>query len=194
MIIGDGSTTLGLNTNYYVPPTTLEVRESNGGMELTNTFRTDLPWEWRVPVGSPANFQLLYGNSVRTYFSYVNGSLHPVSDARIKTNIRPLPDVLDKLMQLQPVTYMMKDAVPGQGRSMGFLAQNVQLYFPQLVSAGMNNTPDLLGLNYAGFSVLAVKGIQEEQNKTDAMAKDLSDIEKRLQLIEQKLGASNSKQ
>ncbi|MES2648902.1 MAG: tail fiber domain-containing protein [Bacteroidota bacterium] len=187
VIFGDGSATLGLNTNGYVPPITLEVRQSNGGMELTNTFRTDLPWEWRVANGGPANFYLYYGNSVRTYFSYIDGSLHPVSDARLKTNISTLPSLLDKLMQLKPVTYKMKDAVQGQGRSMGFLAQNVQLLFPQLVSSGMNNSADLLGLDYSGFHVIAVKGIQEEQVQINELDKDLAEINKRLYLIEQKI-------
>lgn len=188
VIIGDGSTRVGINTNYYVPTgITLEVRQSNGGMELTNTYRTDLPWEWRVAAGSTPNFYLYYAGSVRTYFSYVNGSLHPVSDARIKTNIRPLPPLLHKLMQLQPVTYMMKDAVKGQGRSMGFLAQNVQSLFPLLVSDGMNDTPGLLGLNYACFNVLAVKGIQEEEVQINQLENELADMDKRLQAIEKKI-------
>jgi hypothetical protein len=140
-----------------------------------------------VASGSPANFYLYYTNSVRTYFSYNDGSLHPVSDARIKTNIEVLPPLLDKLMQLEPVTYMMKDAVQGQGRSMGFLAQNVQTLFPALVSEGMNDTPGLLGLNYGGFGVLAVKGIQEEQKQIDGLDKDLAEIDKRIQAIEKKL-------
>jgi len=188
VIFGLGSTTVGINTNGYIPPTTLEVRQSNGGMELTNTFRTDLPWEWRVTTGGSANFQILLANSVRTYFSYVDGSLHPISDARVKTNIQPLDPVLDKIMQLQPVTYMMKDAVPGQRRSTGLLAQNVQRYFPTLVSTGMNDTPDLLGVNYGGFNVIAIKGIQEEQAQIDGLEKGLNDIESRLQAIEKKLG------
>ena len=190
VIFGDGSATLGLNTNYYVPPTTLEVRQSNGGMELTNTYRTDLPWEWRVASGGPANFYLYYAGSVRTYFSYTNGALHPISDARVKTNIEALPPLLDKIMQLKPVTYMMKDAVKGQGRSMGFIAQNVQPLFPQLISTGMQNTPDLLGLNYSGFQVIAVKGIQEEEAQINQLSNELTDMDKRMQAIEQKLSTT----
>ena len=90
VVFGNGSATLGINTNYYIPPTTLEVRQSNGGMELSLASRTDLPMEWRVGSGNPAHFYLYYTNSIRTYFSHVNGSLNPVSDARIKTNVQGL--------------------------------------------------------------------------------------------------------
>jgi hypothetical protein len=185
VVFGNGTCTVGINTNGYVPPTTLEVRQSNGGMELSNASYTNLPMEWRVASGSNANFYLYYANSVRTYFSYSDGSLHPISDARIKTNILPLPAVLDNIMQLQPVSYMMKDAAEGHGRSMGFLAQNVQKLFPLLVATSMNDS-DLLGLNYAGFNVIAVKGIQEEQLQINTLDKDLADIERRLKVVEQK--------
>lgn len=185
VIFGNGSISVGINTNGYVPPTTLEVRQSNGGMELSNASYPNLPMEWRVELGSNPNFSLYYTNSLRTYFSPVSGSLNPVSDARLKTNVQPLPAILDKIMLLRPVTYKMKDAPAGQGRMIGFLAQNVQKLFPLLVSEQMFGT-DMLGLNYAGFHVLAIKGIQEEQLKIEALEKGLSDIERRLQAIEQK--------
>lgn len=186
VIFGNGTASVGINTNGYVPPTTLEVRQSNGGMELSNASYPNLPMEWRVETGSNPNFSLYYANSLRTYFSPVNGSLNPVSDARLKTNVEPLPDILDKIMLLRPVTYKMKDAIYGQGRMIGFLAQDVQKLFPVLVATQMSGT-DLLGLNYSGFHVLAIKGIQEEQKKIVSIDKGLEDIERRLNTIEQKL-------
>ncbi|MEO7309818.1 MAG: tail fiber domain-containing protein [Chitinophagaceae bacterium] len=187
VIFGNGSATVGVNTNYYVPPTTLEVRQSNGGIELVHNTYTTLPWEWRVASGSPANFYAYYAGGVRTYFSYTDGSLHPISDARVKTNIESLAPVMDRIMQLRPVTYMMKDAVTGQPRSMGFIAQEVALLFPTLTSPGMAGNPDLLGLNYTGFGVLAVKGVQEEQHQIEGLSATVGDMEKRLQAIEKKL-------
>jgi Tfp pilus assembly protein PilN len=113
--------------------------------------------------------------------------MHAVSDARIKTNVKALSSLLDQLMQLRPVTYMMKDAVEGQGRSIGFLAQQVQSLFPLLVANHMDDQNDLLGLNYYGFNVLAIKGIQEEQVQLDDLEKDLIDFDQRMKKIEQQL-------
>jgi len=191
VVLGGGAATVGVNTDYYVPPTTLEVRQSTGGMELSNSSYPNLAWEWRVANGSPANYYAYYGGAVRTYFSYVDGSLHPISDARLKTNIENLAPVLEGLMQLQPVTYMMKDAVKGQQRSIGFIAQEVQKIFPLLVSHNMPGPDELMGLNYAGFGVIAVKGIQEEQAQIDNLDKQLSEIDKRLRILEQKLANQN---
>jgi hypothetical protein len=41
----------------------------------------------------------------------------------------------------------------------GFIAQDVEKQFPQLV----NQMDGYLGVNYSGFSVLAIKAIQEQQ-------------------------------
>jgi len=187
VVLGGGGATVGVNTDYYVPPTTLEIRQYTGGMELSNSGYPNLAWEWRVANGSPANYYAYYGGAVRTYFSYVDGSLHPISDARLKTNIEGLAPVLDGVMQLQPVTYMMKDAAKGQQRSIGFIAQEIQKIFPLLVSHNMPGPNEMMGLNYAGFAVIAIKGIQEEQVQIDNLDKQLSDIDKRLRILEQKL-------
>jgi Chaperone of endosialidase len=186
VIFGNGAATVGLNTNYYIPPTTLEVRQSNGGMELTNASNTGLPWEWRVATGSSPTFNLYYAGVLKNYFSPTTGAL-AVSDERVKTNIQNLAPVMDRIMQLEPVTYMMKDAVEGQRRSMGFIAQQVAPLFPQLVSHSMPGSIELMGLNYTGFNVIAIKGIQEEQVKIEQLDAEISAVEKRMMAIEKKL-------
>jgi hypothetical protein len=190
VIFGNTGITLGLNTNNYVPPTTLEVRQSNGGIELSNSSYTDRPWELRVVSGATTTFNLYYQGILKNYFRPNDGSLQ-VSDERVKTNIEDLQPVMERIMQLNPVTYMMKDAIKGQRRNMGFLAQNVEALFPQIISHHMPGDNDLLGLNYSGFGVIAIKGIQEEQVQIARLETDLSDAEKRLLAIEQKLGNVN---
>jgi hypothetical protein len=50
---------------------------------------------------------------------------------------------------------------------------------------------DLLGLDYSGFGVIAIKGIQEEQVQIETVEAGIGDVEKRLQAIEQKLANTN---
>jgi hypothetical protein len=181
-----------LNTNYYIPPTTLEVRQSNGGIELTNSSFTGSPWEWRVVTSGSTTFNLYYQGVLKNYFLPSTGAL-AVSDRRVKTNIQDLAPVMDRVMKLEAVTYMMKDATEGQGRSMGFIAQNVAPLFPDLIGHGMPGPDDLLGLDYSGFGVIAIKGIQEEQGRIEMLETGLTDIERRLERIEKKLTqAANS--
>jgi hypothetical protein len=190
VIFGTGGTRIGFNTAYYEPPDyTLEIRQSNGGMELSNASYLNNAWEWRVAAGAPAHFYLYYSGAAKTYFSHVTGGLVLVSDGRLKTNIEPLPPVMDKLMQLEPVTYEMKNDNPGAVRSLGFIAQNVLPLFPQLVSTNMPGYENMLGLDYNGFGVLAIKGVQEEQQQIWQIKQKTDDAATRLKAIEQKLEA-----
>ncbi|MFK3912050.1 tail fiber domain-containing protein [Enterobacter cancerogenus] len=52
------------------------------------------------------------------------------SDIRIKDNVIPVPDPLDKMRELRGCTWTRKD---GLGPGMGFIAQDVQAIFPDAV-------------------------------------------------------------
>jgi hypothetical protein len=155
-------------------------------MELTNSSYTGLPWEWRVVTSGSTTFNLYYQGILKNYFLPSTGAL-AVSDERVKAKIENLAPVMDRIMQLEAVTYMMKDRAKGQQRSMGFIAQNVAPHFSSLVSHGMPGDDDLMGLNYSGFGVIAVKGIQEEQSQIVKLEAAMGDIESRVQAIEEKL-------
>ncbi len=95
------------------------------------------------------------------------GTLTQNSDQRLKTNITSLPSSygLDSILKLNPVTYIWKDTNRGTSTQIGFLAQQVQSFFPELVtrsSATTTDTPDgTLGLNYIDLIAPAIKAIQD---------------------------------
>ena len=110
------------------------------------------------------------------------------SDQRLKTNITPLSadNGLSAILKLNPVTFNWKDA--GQnalvGPQTGFIAQEVQQVFPQLVSESGTTTikvadgttqviPQTLGLNYAGLVTPLVKAVQEIANLSDTFKQAL---------------------
>lgn len=77
-------------------------------------------------------------------------------------------------MRLRPVTYHWKDAAidAGRGEQLGFIAQEVEPLFPDLVTKGASTTitlvdgtketiPDPKALDYSGFVVPLVKAVQE---------------------------------
>lgn len=79
------------------------------------------------------------------------------SDEQLKTNITDLDNVLGVLSQVRTVTYDW-ESKPGQGRHIGFLAQNLQQSFPELVSVGPRG---YLQVSYAGITPVLVQGINE---------------------------------
>ena len=95
----------------------------------------------------------------------LSGTLTQSSDARLKTNIQSLDasTSLAAINSLTPVAYDWLDPNKGGTRQYGFIAQQVQHVFPNLVSTTSATalTPDgTLGLNYLGLIAPIVEAIQ----------------------------------
>jgi hypothetical protein len=95
----------------------------------------------------------------------LSGTLTQSSDQRLKTNIQSLDasDTLALIDQLNPVTFNWIDPNQANGTQVGFIAQQVQAIFPELVSTTSATalTPGgTLGLNYIDLIAPAVSAIQ----------------------------------
>jgi len=96
----------------------------------------------------------------------LSGTLTQSSDQRLKTNITSLDasSTLSLIDQLDPVTFNWIDPNQGNGTQVGFIAQQVQQLFPELVSTTSPTalTPNgTLGLNYIGLISPIVSALQE---------------------------------
>ena len=102
-----------------------------------------------------------------------------VSDARLKRNVQPFPPVLDKLIQLQPVSFDWKtDQYPerhfGKGRSHGLIAQDVEQVFPELVS---EDEQGFKRVNYSELPHLMLQAIRELKADNDRLQKQATSHE-----------------
>ena len=82
------------------------------------------------------------------------------SDLRLKTNIESVQYGLNEILQLNAVTYDLKEDKINQGKQYGFIAQEVQKVMPDLVNP-LQFKEDLLGLNKEAIYTILVKAIQE---------------------------------
>lgn len=143
---------------------------------------------WGLGVTS-GNLTLKRNESYKGEFSATDGTYSSASDARLKTAVSSLVPVLPKLLQLRPVNFEMCNDNPSHQKSIGFIAQDVKRLFPELVtvisdtSHGYKNISDLHTLNYSGFSVLAIKAIQEQQAMIEALRKELDDLKEAIKEI-----------
>ncbi len=113
-------------------------------------------------LASSPRFSLTTGGALT-----IAGALTQNSDERLKTNIQAFSgtsSALTLLEELNPVTYNWLDPRQGSSTQYGFIAQEVQKIFPDLViNTGYvsSTTPDgALALNYIGLITPIVKGIQ----------------------------------
>ena len=86
-------------------------------------------------------------------------SYNTSSDYRLKENIQPLANGLERLQQLNPVQFDWKES--GE-TSEGFIAHEVQEIFSDAVS-GEKDGEDMQGMDYGRITPLLVKAIQEQQ-------------------------------
>lgn len=104
------------------------------------------------------------------------------SDRRLKKNIVNIPSQLSNIMKLRPVEFDYKD---GSGHQMGFIAQEMQEVYPDVVSPIDTDKGEYLGI--AGWSkteARLVSAIQELKHENDKLWDYLRKLEKRINEIE----------
>jgi len=88
------------------------------------------------------------------------------SDINLKNNIQRIENPIDKVLQLDGVTFNWKS---NQRPSVGVIAQQVEKVLPQLVSGEYSKT-----VNYNGLIGLLIEAIKEQQKEIEVLKKYLN--------------------
>jgi hypothetical protein len=167
---------IGIGTN--LPSADLHITQgSGGGLMLENGADGN---KWRIYSASGDNNLTFYNNSNTEIADIddVTGTFSAISDARLKKDVQPLNNILPVLMQLVPASYHFNWQDSSEEKQVGMLAQEAHKLFPQLVS--YDKEKDLYKINYAGFSTIAIRAIQEQQSEIEILKKRLAAIEAKL--------------
>lgn len=160
----------------------LKVAHGSFGMNLERAG-TSNDWELLTSSAAASNLNLYANGAFRGSFSGADGTWNPSSDRQFKADIEPLESVLANVMRLTPSSYRML-GTGGQGRSIGFIAQDVQPLFPDLVHSVDDGRTRALTLNYGGFAVLAIRAIQEQQAMIRSLERSVEELEARIAALE----------
>jgi hypothetical protein len=142
-----------------------------------------------LPTTSAANADLIisYNGLPKGAFSNVTGDYVVNSDRRLKKDITPQVAILNNVMQLQVFQYHYLDNRPTDRFSNGFMAQDVQKIFPDaVVENTFQNGEKRLGINYQYFTVLAIKGLQEQQQQIQLQEERIAKLEALVKIIAEK--------
>ena len=114
------------------------------------------------------------GSSAGTVYRTSDGTLITgSSDIRLKENIAPLENILEKVLQLNGVTFSWKDD-PVQRKNIGFIAQDFEKVIPELVFT--NEVDGYKGINYAEVSAVIVEAFKEQQNLITNQQKQIDEL------------------
>jgi hypothetical protein len=193
--IGNGNGNVGINISpatYY----NLDIGQNltEGGIRLISPDWFNHNWEIRNEVYSnnqgaeSSCLTLKYNGGIKGWFRPDTGEWSAQSDRRLKRNIEELDLILPKVMALKPKTYEFINGNPSHNKSFGFIAQELQELFPEIVdSVPTKANPEVpgtfdnqMGVSYAQIGVIAIKAIQEQQQM-------ILDLKKEIDLLKNKL-------
>ena len=123
--------------------------------------------------GNKRNALVVYSDGDAT----LSGSLTENSDRRLKQNIVPLVDSLEKVQQLRGVSYEWIDPNRPRGRHLGFIAQEVQEVLPELV----HQNGDFLSLSYSTLTSVLVEAVKEQQTEIEQVQSENDALESEIE-------------
>lgn len=95
------------------------------------------------------------------------------SDIRMKDNVTTLKNSLRKVMGLRGISFTWKSQ-PDMGIKIGFIAQEVEQIFPELVFT--NEVDGYKGVNYAEMSAVLVEAIKEQQTVIEKQQEEINSL------------------
>ena len=108
------------------------------------------------------------------------------SDRSLKENIKNIQYGLSTVHRLIPRKFKW---IKEQVESIGFIAQEVEDVIPELITTSRNGEPgqSVKGMNYGALTSVLVKAIQELDQEVTNRDQTITDLEKRIEAIEQRL-------
>lgn len=103
------------------------------------------------------------------------------SDLALKKDIKKISGSLQKLTTLQGIYYKLRDGTDGNRQHIGFVAQDVEKVFPELV---IKNSKGIRGVSYSQLVVPLSEAIREQQTEIEQLHKENDKLRVRLEKIE----------
>ena len=165
-----------LGINNTVPEAMIHIKQnsSEDGLRIQDNQNAD---DWSFDIGV-ADLFIKFNNVDAGHFDDADGSYTALSDRRLKKSILPLEDgIMDKLMLLEVSRYNYIDDSTQQ-ETIGFMAQDVMKYFPEVVTTWKNkNGEDYYGISYDLLNVIVVKAIQEQQQQKEKLLNQWQELQ-----------------
>jgi len=172
-----------VNTWDNIGDLTFRVSNAQGGDPLADgVTRMVILENGKVGIGTTSPSEVLDVNGNARFRSIGSGAsagaLHytstgvlttNTSDVRLKTNINPLENTLEKLLNVN--TYTFNWINESDRVDLGMIAQEVEEIFPRLVFT--NPVDGYKGIHYDKFSSILTKAIQEQQSIIESIQTEL---------------------
>ena len=178
--IGNGTGLFMANGGYFYQDTTYgwyarSPSASNSSIRMQNSSGTLIGWYYCDNAANQGFLTTSGGWSFKVDNSgnaTATGNVTAYSDVRLKENIQPLENSLDKVMRLRGVSYTRKDT---GSHEIGVIAQEVEDVIPEFVhiSDGVatdeNALADVRSVDYGRMVSVLIEAIKEQQAQIEEL-------------------------
>ncbi len=109
------------------------------------------------------------------------GLLTQSSDIRLKKNIQKMSDISQKINQIRGVYFDWKDTNRSQNQQIGFIAQEIEKVFPQLVETDAKGYKSVA---YANMTAVLLEALKEQNKRIEYLEKEILAIKNLSNLIQ----------
>ena len=193
---------LGIGISGNIPDFTLDVggraRLRSGGSNETSAgvwFNNNLNNQLRAFIGMRDDNEFgIYSQGMAQWLMRFNVNIGSIcsystitncSDIRLKTDISPIQGSLTRIQALNDVNCHWKKH-PETSLQTGFIAQEVQKIFPELVETDQEG---FLSVNYTGLIPHLLEAIKELQEKNEAQSSTTQSLRLKNEQLEARLSA-----
>jgi hypothetical protein len=158
---GSGGTVAGLLgfNRYEFPVIDGRFNATTGGLFITPNSRVGIN-----------NISPGYALDV-TGSIYASSDVIAYSDISVKENIREIPFSLDRVLKIRGVLYDRTDT--GTKNNIGFVAQELDKQFPELVETNPDGTK---AVKYQNAVAVLVEAIKEQQSQIESQSKEIQSL------------------
>jgi hypothetical protein len=108
---------------------------------------------------------------------------YALSDARLKKNIMAMKNPLTKLLALQAVRYHALAEPPSGPAHIGFIAQDVEPYFPSLVVTDKTSPRAYKSLSYSRMTPVLLEAVKALKQENAALEDQVSKIKEKMAVL-----------
>lgn len=174
-----------MDTGWFSPAANT-LAAATGGAERV---RIDSAGNIGIGTTSPDERFVVYNGS--TTGKYTTSGWTHSSDMRLKHDIAPIENSLDKIIKIQGVEYKF-NSDPENKTQVGFIAQQVEPIFPEVVQTDSNGFKSMVYSNLVAPIVEAIKELyysKADVRRVEKLEAENAELRARLERLEKAIGA-----
>jgi len=166
-IRGDGNVGIGASS----PALKLHIKQNvaDAAFRIEDYLSTHT-WDLGI-ASSTDNLNFIFDGVIKAQIVDSNGNYYQPSDKSLKKNVENIGYILDKIIMLKPSMFHFNEEENDQPKSLGFIAQEVELVFPELVKEFESRNVKYKSLSYDDFAILSIQAIIDLNNKLEDTVK-----------------------